>query len=70
MKDKSGVMAAIMAAIDQHMEEEMAVPPPTPGPGVSLWKYYGLGEMMRLRTLWQLRIGGGAGILLRPRGSV
>lgn len=60
MKDGSGVMAAIMAAIDEDMEQEMtlaAVPLPRPRPEFSPWKYWGLVEMMRMRILWQLRKG-------------
>lgn len=59
MNEKDGVMAAIMTAIDQFEEEEtMALAAvPTPRPGFSPWKYWGLGEMMRMRILWQLKRG-------------
>jgi len=59
VSDKAGVMAAIMAAIDQVMEEEaqaLAMPPP-PRYELSFWKYAGLEEMMSMRVLWQMRIG-------------
>ena len=56
MKGKEGVMAAVMAAIDQFEEEETLVAPAIPRIGISYWKYWGLGEMMRMRILWQLRI--------------
>ena len=54
-------MAAIMAAVDQFEEEEAmalaAMPLPGPRLEFSPWKYWGLGEMMRMRILWQLRKG-------------
>jgi len=58
MNGKDGVMAAIMAAIDQFEEEEAIALAAMPGPRLefSPWKYWGLGEMMRMRILWQLRI--------------
>jgi len=65
MSNKEGVMAAIMAAIDQLGEEEaialVAMPLPSPRPGLSPWRYQGLNEMMSMRILWQLRVGRGAG---------
>jgi len=65
MSNKEGVMAAIMAAIDQLGEEEAialaAMPLPPPRPGLSPWRYQGLNEMMSMRMLWQLRVGRGAG---------
>ena len=51
-------MAAIMAAIGRY-EEEMASATPAPPrsrPGVSQWKYSGLGDMMRMRVMCQLRL--------------
>ena len=52
-------MAAIMVAIDQLMEEEAQVLAVTPRPRYepSFWKYAGREEMMRMRALWQMRIG-------------
>lgn len=66
MSDKEGVMAAIMVAIDQLMEEEARV---VPGPRYefSFWKYAGLEEMMRMRTLCQMRIGKSASRLAHLR---
>jgi len=65
MSSKEGVMAAIMAAIDQLGEEEAialaAMPLPQPRPGLSPWKYQGLNEIMSMRMLWQLRLGSGTG---------
>lgn len=65
MSHKEGVMAAIMAAIDQLEEEEAialaAMPLLPPRPGLSPWKYQGLNEIMSMRILWQLRMGRGAG---------
>ncbi len=49
-------MAAIMAAIDRFEEEEALAAPVRPRLEFSPWKYWGLGEMMRMRILWQLRI--------------
>lgn len=64
MSNKEGVMAAIMAAIDQLGEEEAmamaAMPLLPPRPGLSPWKYQGLNEIMSMRILWQLRMGRGA----------
>jgi len=59
VSDKTGVMAAIMTAIDQLMEEEAQAlaMPPRPSYEPSFWKYAGLEEMMSMRVLWQLRIG-------------
>ncbi|MCK4963800.1 MAG: hypothetical protein KAS54_01870 [Dehalococcoidia bacterium] len=59
MSDKAGVMAAIMTAIDQIMQEETQAlaMPPRPRYEPNFWKYAGLEEMMRMRVLWQLRIG-------------
>jgi len=56
MDEKEGVMAAIMAAIAWFEEEEALAMPPKPRLEFSPWKYWGLGEMMRMRILWQLRI--------------
>jgi hypothetical protein len=59
VSDKAGVMAAIMMAIDQLMEEEaqaLAVPP-RPRYEPSFWKYAGLEEIMSMRVLWQLKKG-------------
>jgi len=50
-------MAAIMAAIDRFEEEGALAAPARPRLEFSPWKYWGLGEMMRMRILWQLRIG-------------
>lgn len=56
MKEKEGIMAAIMTAIDRFEEEEAIATPPRPCLEFSPWKYWGLGETMRMRILWQLRI--------------
>jgi len=52
-------MAAIMVAIDQLMEEEEQALAVTPRPRyeLSFWKYAGREELMRMRVLWQMRIG-------------
>lgn len=55
MKGKEGIMAAIMAAIDRFEEETLAAPV-VPRRGMSYWRFSGLGGMMRMRILWQLRI--------------
>jgi hypothetical protein len=69
MNGKEGVMAAIMAAIDQFEEEEViamaAMPLPPPRLAFSPWKYWGLNEMMRMRILWQLRKGSQAPFKMR-----
>jgi hypothetical protein len=61
MNDKKK-LAAIMAAIDQY-ESEMETQavalqvPEQPRPIIaSNWKYSGVGEMMRMRTVWQMRL--------------
>jgi hypothetical protein len=57
MKEKSNVMAAIAAAINMYEEEEAQATAIKPRPQVtSNWKYWGVGEMMRMRTMWQLRM--------------
>ncbi|MFA5055023.1 MAG: hypothetical protein WC562_02475 [Dehalococcoidia bacterium] len=60
MKNKKTTIAAILAAVDQYEAETQAAvlqlsekPRPII---VSNWKYYGVGEMMRMRTTWQLRL--------------
>lgn len=66
MKEKSNVMAAIAAAIDMYEEEEAQAAAVTPRPQVtSNWKYWGVGEMMRMRTMWQLRMCAPASIKRR-----
>jgi len=55
MHEKEGVMAAILAAIDQFEQEQVLVAPAIPRTGMSYWKYWGLAEMMRLRISRQLR---------------
>jgi len=59
MDEKAGVIAAIMAAIDQFEEEEAIALTTMPVPRLefSPWKYWGLTEMMRMRILCQLRKG-------------
>jgi len=59
MSEKAGVIAAILAAIEQYEEEEAIALAQIPVPRLqfSPWKYWGLGEMMRMRILWQLRKG-------------
>jgi hypothetical protein len=57
MQEKEKIMAAITAAIDMFEEEEAQTTQIVPRPKVaSNWKYWGVGEMMRMRTLWQLRL--------------
>lgn len=57
---KAGVMAAILTAIDQLMEEEAQALAVMPRPRYepSFWKYAGLEEIMSMRMLWQMRIEG------------
>jgi len=60
-KDRGKITAAIMAAVNAYMEEEMArqmmaVPQRRPAPVISLWHVSGREEMMRMRQLWQRRI--------------
>lgn len=61
MKTKKTTIAAILAAIDQYEAETQAAvlqlaEKPRPIIIASNWKYYGVGEMMRMRTTWQLRL--------------
>jgi hypothetical protein len=61
MKNKKTTIAAILAAIDQYETETQAAVlqiPEKPRPIIiaSNWKYWGVGEMMRMRTTWQLRL--------------
>jgi hypothetical protein len=61
MKTKKTTIAAILAAIDQYEAETQAAAlqvseKPRPIIIASNWKYYGVGEMMRMRTTWQLRL--------------
>ena len=57
MEKREEVMAAITAAIGQYEEEEALAAAALPQPPVaSYWKYWGIGEMMRMRTLWQRRM--------------
>ncbi|MEA1958650.1 MAG: hypothetical protein U9N44_03115 [Chloroflexota bacterium] len=58
MNRKQKTIAAVLAAVDRYEEEAAALhiserPRPI---AVSHWKYYGIGEMMRARTTWQLRL--------------
>jgi len=54
---KKEVMAAITAAIGQYEEEQaLAAAPASCPPAASYWKYWGIGEMMRMRILWQRRM--------------
>jgi hypothetical protein len=60
-KDKGKITAAIMAAVNAYMEEEMAlemmaIPQRRPVPVISMWHVSGREEMMRMRQLWQRRI--------------
>ena len=61
-KDRGKISAAIMAAVNAYMEEEvmagamMAIPQRRPAPVISLWHVSGREEMMRMRQLWQRRI--------------
>jgi len=61
MKTKTTTIAAILAAIDQYEAETQAAvlqvsEKPRPIVIASNWKYWGVGEMMRMRTTWQLRL--------------
>jgi hypothetical protein len=63
MKNKKTTIAAVLAAIDQYeseLETQAAVlqVPEKPRPIIiaSNWKYWGVGETMRMRTTWQLRL--------------
>ena len=63
MNDKKK-MAAIMAAVDQYeseMEMQAVALPAPEGPRpiiASSWKYSGVSEVMRMRTVWQMRLCG------------
>jgi hypothetical protein len=57
MEKREEVMAAITAAIGQYEEEEALAAATIARPLVtSYWKYWGIGEMMRMRMLWQRRM--------------
>jgi len=57
MDKKEEVMAAITAAIGQYEEEQaLAAAAVSCPPTASYWKYWGIGEMMRMRILWQRRM--------------
>jgi hypothetical protein len=57
MEKRDEVMAAVTVAIDQYEEEEALATAAIPRPPVaSYWKYWGIGEMMRMRILWQQRM--------------
>jgi hypothetical protein len=61
MKNKRTTIAAILAAIDQYETETQAAvlqisEKPRPIIITSNWKYWGVGEMMRMRATWQLRL--------------
>ncbi len=57
MKKEDKVMAAIAAAVDMYQQEEAQATAAKPRSQLSSnWKYWGVGEMMRMRTLWQLRL--------------
>jgi hypothetical protein len=57
MEKREKVMAAIVAAIGRYEEEEaLAAAAMSHFPVASYWKYWGIGEMMRMRTLWQRRM--------------
>ena len=59
-------MAAIAAAIDMFEEEEAQATAVKVRPQVSSnWKYWGIGEMMRMRTMCQLRMCAPASIKRR-----
>jgi len=61
-KDRGKITAAIMAAVNSYMEDEiaagamMSIPQRRPIPVISLWHVSGREEMMRMRQLWQRRI--------------
>lgn len=60
-EDRKNAMAAIMAAITDYIEEEekarlVAASPRKTTLVLSLWRVSGREEVMRMRTLWQLRI--------------
>jgi hypothetical protein len=62
-KDRSKILAAVMAGVNAYLEEEASIAlakalpirkqPPV---AISLWHASGREEMMRMRTLWQRRI--------------
>jgi len=62
VKDKKGIMVAITAAVSAYLEEEArdrqaaALPRRRPTPPMSMWRFSGRDEIMRMRTLWQRRI--------------
>jgi hypothetical protein len=61
MESKSGVMAAIMAAVTAYLEEEerarlAAAAEPRPLAPVSLWRAFGRRDAMRPRTVWRRRM--------------
>jgi len=58
-KDRSKVLAAVMAAVNAYLEEEsarMSERLQRPVPVVNIWPILGREEIMRMRTLWQRRI--------------
>ncbi len=58
-KDRSKVLAAVMAAVNACLEEESALMSERlqrPVPVVNIWPILGREEIMRMRTLWQRRI--------------
>ncbi len=60
-------MAAIMVAIEQLIEEEAQATPPRSSLGLTLWKHWGLEEMMSMRQQRQLRIRRGLIPAFPPR---
>jgi len=61
LKTSKGVIAAITAAVLSYMAEEEALRPKALVPRKSVvvpkpWANFGREEIMRMRTLWQLRI--------------
>jgi hypothetical protein len=56
---KQTVVAAITAAITAYMQQEeqpgQLAPAAVPRPEMSNWRIFGLQEMMRPRTRWQVK---------------
>jgi len=61
-KDREKVIVAIIAGVSACIEEEEGVRGSTmtqrrPAVAVSLWPVFGREEIMRMRNLWQRRMG-------------
>lgn len=57
MKPKTGVVAAITAAVTAYLEQEqqakVAITRPKPVFEISLWRLFGRQELMRARIQWR-----------------